>query len=207
MRAMRISIALFSLLSLVAIGCGDDTTKVTTDMGAVAQPDMTMGPDMTMRTPNGVVCGSATCAVGQECCVQADSSGTVTGETCQATTTACSGSAVQCDGAEDCSTGSSPYCCATITLKLPMDDGGTATFGGGAASCATSCDATVDTSNDQVHTRLCNANSDCTGETISLMGITVPATLTCCSSTNTPGLHFCGSELLNNVGNFNVTCS
>lgn len=203
MPRMRKALMAFSIVfSLAAAGgCGGGSNKGSMDMGAT-QPDMTMvGPDMAKAVPNGVACGSATCAVGQQCCISADSMGNVTGEACQAQGTSCSGSVVSCDGTEDCSTAASPYCCANIDLQASTEDGGLPTFAGGGAMCTASCGLNYDQNAGAITTRLCHTNSDCAGETIPIIG----GDTTCCSSTTTPGLHFCASSALAAVG-LPVTC-
>ena len=76
LRAMRQTLAFCTLLLCVG-GCGDDTTTAGPDMSAPA--DLAPAADLAVRVPNGVVCGSMSCAIGQDCCVTV--SGTVTSAT------------------------------------------------------------------------------------------------------------------------------
>ncbi|MDB4965282.1 MAG: hypothetical protein JWN44_971 [Myxococcales bacterium] len=173
MRAMRQFLALSALL-LVA-GCGDDSMSGP-DLSAPA--DMTVGPDIAVRMPDGVSCGTMSCGVGQSCCVTTN--GTVATSTCIAAGGMCTGGAVlACDGPEDCSTGSS-YCCGTVKFSGGTPDGGAPVFQGGTSSCTATCDFTFGTG--QVKTRLCHDDVDCTG---------LMTANKCCSSTQAPGLHFC----------------
>lgn len=183
MRAMRQTITLVALLACA--GCGDDNKKVGPDMSMAL--DLAPGADMAMRVPDGVACGAMTCPVGQNCCVAA--SGTAaTGAMCIAAGGTCSGAVLACDGPEDCSNGSSPFCCGTINFTGGTPDGGAPMFNGGNASCTGSCDFTFGGSS--VKTRLCHADMDCTGLTAFGMALDK-----CCSSTMAVGLHFCAAPL------------
>ncbi len=190
-RAMRQTLALCALI-LCAGGCGDDTTSAGPDM---SMPDLLPGPDMAVRVPDGVACGSMTCAVGQSCCVTASGT-TTTSDTCITTGGTCSGGAVlACDGPEDCSNASMQYCCGTIAFTGGTPDGGAVMFNGGNSSCTGSCDFNLGTG--QITTRLCHADVDCTG--LSAFGQSLDK---CCSSAMAPGLHFCAAAL--GVGG--ITC-
>lgn len=189
---MRQTILVFSCALFSVAGCGDDTTTAGNggDMSVNAAADMTAGPDMTPRVPNGVNCDTSTCAVGQSCCLTT-ANNMVTGGMCVASASACtSGSNLACDGPEDCSSGS-PACCATIDISglsgiLGGDaDAGTPTVTGGNAACAGTC--SFGFSSSSITTKLCHVNSDCAGETVPGLGTAT----TCCSSSMVPSLHFC----------------
>src|SRR4051812_2823199 len=199
MRAMRQSLASYALASCASLllvgfaaGCGDDT-----DAGPdMSMPDLLAGPDLAVRTPDGVACGGMTCSVGQSCCVMASGT-TTTSSTCITTGGDCSGGAVlACDGPEDCGSGMQ-YCCGTIAFTGGIDpDGGAAMFQGGNSSCNASCDAALNPGSGStpttVKTRLCKINDDCTG--LSILGGSVKLDK-CCTSTQAPGLHFCAAAL------------
>lgn len=182
MRAMRQTIALCALL-LAGAGCGDDNNGGP-DM---SMPDLAVGADLAVRTPDGVACGGMTCSVGQSCCVMASGQMT-TSTTCIGAGGNCNGGAVlACDGPEDCGSGMQ-YCCGTIQFSGGTPDGGAVMFGGGNSSCTGSCDFTFQ--QGSVKTRLCHADVDCTG--LSAFGMNLDK---CCSSTQAPGLHFCAAAL------------
>jgi hypothetical protein len=197
MRAMRQNLAscAFACALLLVAGCGDDTAGGGPDMSMPA--DLTVGPDIAVRMPDGVACGTATCPTGQSCCVMASGTST-TGATCIAAGGNCTGGAVlACDGPEDCSS-SMQFCCGTIKLtgSLTGDaDAGAPMFNGGNASCAATCDASFTPGSGStpttVKTRLCKIDDDCTGLSIGgVVGLNK-----CCSSTQAPGLHFCAAAL------------
>ena len=194
---MRQTILILSCALFSVAGCGDDTTTAANngaDLSVAASADMTISHDLAPRVPNGVVCDTTTCAVGQSCCLTT-ANNAVTGGTCVASASACtSGSTLTCDGPEDCST-ASPDCCATISLSGLGPDGGTPMLAGGNASCSGTCDFAI--SSDSITTRLCHFDADCTG-------LKVYGTLqtTCCSSTALPGEHFCAIA----VGVGGITC-
>jgi hypothetical protein len=194
MRAMRQTFALCALVLLVG-GCGDDNGNGGPDM---SMPDLAPGPDLAVRMPNGVVCGSATCAVGQSCCVTV--SGMTTTAACLPAGGNCAGAALACDGPEDCSS-AMQYCCGMITFTGGTNpDAGAPMFQGGNASCAGTCDFNfVQGPPSQVTTRMCSIDDDCTG--LSAFGGSVMLNK-CCSSTQAPGLHFCAAAL----GFGGVTC-
>lgn len=187
MHAMRnpILACVLPLCVLCAAGCGDDTTNAGPDM---SMPDLAVGPDMAMRTPDGVVCGSMTCPVGQSCCVQA--SGMVASAMC-GTGGQCNGGALlACDGPEDCGggTASGQFCCGTVKFTAGMGpDAGAPMFQGGDAMCATSCNFNF--GQGMLTTRLCHQDVDCTG----LTGPLGTQLDKCCSSAQAPGLHFCAT--------------
>jgi hypothetical protein len=187
MRAMRHQIALFTFV--VFVGCGSEGVKF---------PDMSMpldlapGPDLAVRTPDGVVCGSATCPVGQSCCVTANGT-MVTGSTCVPSANQCTGALLACDGPEDC-TASTPTCCGTIMFSGGGGpDGGTPMFQGGNAMCTASCAFNLGTGS--VTTRLCQADVDCAGLMVPILNQPTQ----CCSSTLAPGLHFCATSVPGSV--------
>jgi hypothetical protein len=184
MRAMRQTFALCALL-LVA-GCGDDTTNAGPDM---TMPDLMPGPDMAVRVPDGVSCGSMTCAVGQSCCVTV--SGTTPTSTCITAGGNCGGATLACDGPEDCSS-SMQYCCGMITFSGGGNpDAGSPMFNGGNSSCSGTCDFNFTQGPpNKVTTRLCHADVDCTG--LTGFGQNLDK---CCSSTQAPGLHFCAAAI------------
>jgi hypothetical protein len=192
MRAMRQILAL-SALVLVAGGCGDDSNNSGPDMSMPA--DLTLGPDLAVRMPDGVVCGTANCSVGQSCCVTV--SGMATSSACIAAGGACGGAKLNCDGPEDC--GSMMFCCGTIAFTGGTNpDAGAPVFQGGNASCAGTCDFTFTQGPpSSITTRLCKINDDCTG--LTAFGQNLDQ---CCSSTMAPGLHFCAA----NFGFGGVTC-
>jgi hypothetical protein len=167
--------------------------------------DMTAGPDMTARQPNGVACGTSKCSVGQSCCVLIDN-GQVTSATCIARGGPCSGSRVDCDGPEDCGS-DKDYCCATITLLLPDPDAGTSGgVSGGEATCTPTCNASVDFNGPSLTSRLCGSAADCTGLSVAVPVIGSLPLDKCCSSSVAPGTHFCGSAVLGQFG-VPITCS
>src|SRR6266540_773110 len=195
MRDMRMNLVLISCLLLA--GCGDDNGLNNGGSDLSASLDMTVGPpgpDMAVRKPNGVACGSTQCAVGQSCCVLTDN-GQVTGASCIAAGGACGGSVVACDGPEDCSGGGGTYCCATVNLIAPDPDAGVAGgVSGGAASCTADCQASVDLQNQSLTSRLCTVAADCTGLSVaSPLGI-IPLDK-CCSTPMAPGTPFRGHAL------------
>jgi hypothetical protein len=182
MRAMRQTLALCVLL-MAAAGCGDDTNGGP-DMSMPL--DMTAGPDMAVRVPNGVACGGMTCSTSQSCCVQV--MGMTPTSSCIAAGGQCAGGAVlACDGPEDCSS-ASKYCCGTIKFMQGNPDGGTPVFNGGDAMCTATCDFSFGQS--QVKTRLCQADVDCAG--LTAFGMAVDK---CCSSAQAPGIKFCAAPI------------
>ncbi len=190
MRAMRQLLALCALV-LVA-GCGDDTS-VGPDMSMPA--DLAPGPDLAVRLPDGVVCGQMSCPVGQSCCVMTSGNMT-TSQMCIAAGGQCTGGAVlACDGPEDCSNASMPFCCGTIKFTGGGPDGGATMFNGGNAMCTGTCDFNF--GGGMVTTRLCHADVDCTGLTAFGQNLNQ-----CCSSAMAPGLHFCAAAL----GLGGITC-
>src|SRR5262249_4077666 len=98
MRAMRnLTLSVLSC-AVMAIGCGSNTNAIH-DMGV---PDMTLGPDMAMRMPNGVACGqNMTCPVGNQCCFSF-ANNMATGAMCVSSPSQCQGAVLACDGPEDC---------------------------------------------------------------------------------------------------------
>lgn len=194
MRGMRHNIALCALILVAVVGvagCGNEGNH---------GPDMSMpldlapGPDIAVRSPDGVACGSTSCPPGQSCCVT--SNGTmVTGSTCVSSSNQCSGALLACDGPEDCGiNGAMPYCCGTIMFSGGGGpDAGTPMFQGGNAMCAASCNFLF--GGNSVTTRLCQADVDCAGLTIPI----VNTQTTCCSSPMAPGLHFCATAFAGTV--------
>lgn len=195
MRAMRTKILASLLpLCLLVAGCGDDTTTAP-DM---SMPDLAPGPDLAMRTPDGVSCGQMTCPAGQSCCVMT-SNNMVTGASCIAPNGQCSGSTLACDGPEDCGggTGSGQYCCGTIQFSGGGPDAGAPTFNGGSAMCTSTCNFNF--GSGSVTTRLCHQDVDCTG----LTGPLGTMLDKCCTSTQAPGMHFCANTFGMGTG---ITC-
>lgn len=196
---MRQTILILSCALFSVAGCGDDTTTATNhgaDMSGAAGADMVIGPDMSPRVPNGVACGSATCPVGQDCCLTT-ANNAVTGEMCVASAASCTtGSTLACDGPEDCAS-ASPDCCATLSLSGLTPDGGTPMLNGGNASCTGTCDFSAASDFSTITTRLCHVNTDCTG--VKVLGALQTS---CCSSAMVPGLHFC-AVAVTQVG---ITC-
>jgi hypothetical protein len=180
MRAMRHLIALCALVAVT--GCGNEGNHGP-DMSMPL--DLTPGPDIAVRTPDGVACGGTTvCPVGTSCCIS--SNGTmVTGTTCVTSANMCMGALLACDGPEDCS--GMQYCCGTIMFNMGGPDGGGTTFQGGNSMCNGTCNFNF--GGNSVTTRLCQADVDCAGLTIPLVGTQT----TCCSSAMAPGLHFCAA--------------
>ncbi|MBI3185346.1 MAG: hypothetical protein HYZ28_24675 [Myxococcales bacterium] len=114
----------------------------------------------------GVVdCGGTWCGGGDKCCVVIGDGGYAL--QCLA---ACSGTSVDCDGPEDCSTGGAPVCCAQFSLGAggfpfcPLDS---ASAGCG-ASCAFSFPSSCPGSGQA---RACQGNADCASE---------PSAMYCC---------------------------
>ena len=181
MRAMRTTLALCTIFLVAVAGCGDDNNG-SADMSMPV--DMTPPPDMSL---NGVICGSKSCSVGQDCCVTVDNSTGATTATCIASGGTCSGGAeLTCDGPEDCT--SSQFCCGMLTFSGGTDaDAGAPMFNGGNSSCAATCDFNTNypTTPTNVTTRLCHFDPDCSG--LQVFGNATK----CCSSTMAPGLHFC----------------
>lgn len=176
---MRHFVAVYALLAVA--GCGSDANH-RPDMSMPL--DLTPGPDIAVRMPDGVACGSMSCPVGQSCCVS--SNGTmVTGTSCVTSSSQCSGAVLACDGPEDCGM-AMPYCCGTVRFNNGGPDAGV-TFQGGSSMCAGTCNFMF--GNTSVTTRLCQADVDCMGLTIPLLGTQTQ----CCSSTMAPGLHFCAA--------------
>ena len=185
MRAMRQTFALCALF-LVA-GCGDDNGNAGPDMSMPA--DLTPPNDIAMRVPNGVTCGAMQCAVGQSCCVTV--TGTTPTSTCLAAGTTCGGAKLACDGPEDCGSGMQ-YCCGVIAFTGGTNpDAGAPMFNGGNSSCSGTCDFNFSQGPpNQITTRLCQLNEDCTGLTGFGMNLDK-----CCSSAQAPGLHFCAAAI------------
>jgi hypothetical protein len=188
MAAMRQTILVLCCALFSVAGCGDDTTAAKGGDMSVVVGDLSVGADLAVRKPDGVACGSMTCAVGENCCV-ATSNNTVSGETCIAASASCAGSTLECDGPEDC--GTNPYCCATLNLAAASVDGGLPSLAGGDASCKGTCGFTVSTDLTTINTRLCHQDVDCAGLTLPFVG----TALTCCSSTMATGLHFCAAAI------------
>ena len=147
-------------------------------------------PTMAVRVPDGVVCGTMTCSVGQSCCITVGASGTTDMATCLAAGGTCSGATLACDGPEDCS--GTPFCCGTVTFTGGTNpDAGAPVFQGGTASCAATCDFNfAQGPPSAVTTRMCHADDDCAG--LSTAGGQIMLGQ-CCSSSQAPGLHFCAA--------------
>lgn len=182
MRAMRNYLGIL-LLAIGAAACGDSSTAADMSMPHL---DMTVGPDMAMRMPDGVKCGTTeTCKVGQECCISF-ANNMATGASCIATGGSCSGAALACDGPEDCTT-PSDTCCAQIDIGGGGDAG--VMFAGGNSSCGACMPAFT---GGTLTTRLCHATADCANFSINL-GITV-ALDKCCSTSATANTQFCAPD-------------
>ena len=146
---------------------GGDTNKGDTTTGGDTNPggDTSSGTDTktgTDTTPGdgGVACGTTTCDKGQVCCATPGDGGATF--TCAADCP--DGSvAIRCLGSSDCS-GSTKYCCGTVTLDPSTPPCG---FSAGEASCAAACQTEIPTSCDgKTHkARLCNSVADCADDT------------------------------------------
>jgi hypothetical protein len=134
------------LAALGLIACGGESNKSSdAPAGSDAPPTSDGNPgDGTPPNDNappgdaavGTLCGTATCDVGQECCVGAGGSTCVDEGTCQTV-------AFQCDGPEDCET--TEVCC----------------FGaGGQGGGGTECKA-----GNQCQNNACHEDMDCGGQT------------------------------------------
>ncbi len=193
MRAMRTYSSLL-FLAFVA-GCGSDTVKMSPDMSVVVT-DLAPGPDIAMRTPNGVACGNMTCAVGKECCVTV-ANNMPSGATCIDAGGSCQGGSVlACDGPEDCTSQSALYCCANIMFTQGGNADAGPTYNGGSSLCIGTC--AIGLASGALTSRLCHADADCAGLTIPVLN--TPSK--CCSSTMAPGIHFCAA----NLGQGGITC-
>jgi hypothetical protein len=169
----------------MAVGCGSN--PATHDMGMA---DMSIGPDMAMRVPNGVACGTnLTCAVGQDCCVSF-ANNQATGATCVTSTSQCSGAVLACDGPEDCTT-PNDACCATVNLSGIGADAG-AMITGGNSKCG-QCSATVSLTGS-IMTRLCHVTDDCKSFSASVPIIGKIDFNKCCTGANSGGIQFCAPD-------------
>jgi hypothetical protein len=186
MRAMRkITLASLALLSCVAAACGSNPG--VHDMGMA---DMSLGPDMAMKMPNGVACGQMTCAVGKECCVSV-ANNMVTGATCIDSGGMCNGSALACDGPEDCNKNATDVCCSTINFMTSGNADAGITFTGGKSTCG-SCTAMLGFTS--LTTRLCHSGADCTNFSATLLGQKLTFDKCCSQGSTTGGLQFCAPD-------------
>jgi hypothetical protein len=97
-----------------------------------------------------------------------------------------------CTKPTDCS-GTTPICCETVSYVPAVGDGGTMVNGGDVA-CAASCPAGLNMSTNTYQTKICGAQSDCSGYQGSFPTDNGPATVAfdgCCSSPRAPGLYYC----------------
>jgi hypothetical protein len=180
MRAMRKIIFAFALL---VAGCGSNSSMHDMAMSI----DMSIGPDMAMRVPNGVVCGNMTCAVGQECCATV-ANNMVTGASCMATGGNCA-NAFTCDGPEDC-TKPTDQCCGTIDLNVGGNADAGITLAGGSSTCG-ACTASISLGG-AVMTRMCHSATDCMGFSTAVLGQTI-AFDKCCTGGG-KSLQFCAPD-------------
>ena len=187
---------------LLVAGCGNNSLS-TQDLSlpgkdlavaqdlAVATGDLSVAADMTYRGPatdgGPLMCGSATCAKGDVCCVTG-SGGNVT-QTCAASC-ADGGISVACNGPGQC--GGDP-CCATLEKAMPTD-----------VVCETTmnaCPPSFDIQTRSGMTRLCNVDGDCSA------GLNGPSMLpVCCHSPSNPGTHFCFDKTYAKFSNGLVVC-
>lgn len=182
MRAMRkLTLASLALLCCVAAACGSNPG--VHDMGMV---DMSPGPDMAMKMPNGVACGQMSCAVGQDCCLSI-ANNMITGASCVASGGMCTGATLACDGPEDCNAKATDVCCTTITFKTNANADAGIMLTGGNSKCGT-CSASIGIGS--LTTRLCHKATDCTGLSSQLIGNFDK----CCSQGPTGSLQFCAPD-------------
>lgn len=147
----------------------DSTTVVVPD--AFAAPDSDVPGDASVPfdgpMPNGVQCDAVRCAVGELCCVSADSMGGATG-VCSATSCPTSSDAgpvvsIGCDGPEDCAS-SGNVCCVNVALgagRFPACSVGSASS---ACKAQATCPYAIPFScNASVSSQACTTSSDCTG--------------------------------------------
>jgi hypothetical protein len=186
MRAMRnLTLAIVGC-GLVAVGCGSN--PAVKDMSIAV--DMAPGPDMAMRVPNGVACGTnVTCAVGKDCCVSF-ANNMATGAMCVDTPAQCQGALLACDGPEDCNMSATDACCATINLKGIGSDAGVMVTGGNSkcGQCAASVSLT-----GTFMTKLCHVPADCTSfsATVPIIG---KIDFNKCCSNGMGGVQFCAPD-------------
>jgi hypothetical protein len=172
---MRQIVAL-CVLVVCAGGCGSEPNNAGPDL-SIPPPDLSL---------SGVICGSTSCAgeTGDaECCV--DTNGTGSAQ-CVFPGRCTYGAIFYCDGREDCN--SFQFCCGTLTFGTDTNpDAGVVLFEGGKSVCAVTCDFNVTQIPPYtLTTPMCHFDDECRGVT-SASGQQVK----CCSSTMTPGLHFC----------------
>ena len=142
---------------------------------------------------NGIVCGTQTCSNAQDCCLYGS------GAIGECTTGGCSDSGASpfdCDGPEDCNGG---QCCVDVTTNGTSESGH--------ASCAASCPgASLSNgggSNYHEVSKLCHADSDCTGYNGQLLGVPI-AFGSCCHSAATTPYRVCIPAVFASAGGY--TC-
>jgi hypothetical protein len=151
--------------------------------------DLTPGPDLAMRMPNGVACGgSLTCPVGQDCCISF-ANNMATGAMCVASASQCMGATLACDGPEDCPmTGQT--CCATVDIVGMGDAAGTIT--GGNSKC-NSCSPAFTTGT--LTTRLCHVPADCNNFSFGAGGFKLDFNKCCSNGMGSGGgIQFCAPD-------------
>jgi hypothetical protein len=187
MRAMRnLTLSIVSC-AVLAVGCG--SSHVMPDM-SIAH-DMTLGPDLAMRVPDGVACGTnVTCPVGKSCCVSF-ANNMATGAMCIDPTGQCMGAVLACDGPEDCNMSATDACCATINLTAGGPDAA-AMVTGGNSKCG-QCKASLNPTSGAFMTRLCHVPSDCKNFSLVFGTFNVPFNK-CCSNGMTGGVQFCAPD-------------
>jgi hypothetical protein len=181
---------------LLVAGCGNNSLS-TQDMSssgkdlavahdlAVATGDLSVPADMTYHGPatdgGPLMCGSATCAKGDVCCVTG-SGGNVT-QTCAASC-ADGGVSLACSGPGQC--GGNP-CCATLENASPKN-----------VVCETSmsaCPPSFDLATKSGMTRMCNVSGDCVAG-LSPQQMQSEMYKDCCHSNSNSSFHFCFSAAI-----------
>jgi hypothetical protein len=200
-----------ALLTVSLCSCGENSTAV--DMGMdLSMPDLITG-DLTIPPDfAGVSCGAMTCGPGEECCGMV--SGSQLSAHCVPTGTCTpdgGGSAIQCDGPEDCPGTMPPTggCCATISGSIGNADAGTGQMGAGGSMCGTCAGSiTFDNSTGEfsVQTKLCHAAADCTNFTGSVAGFGNLKFDRCCTAAQAGAYNFCLSSLVAGQTMGAITC-
>ena len=192
-------------LSLLAAGCGDDSSlpgsqndlqpaadlSVTLDFTAVP-PDLSVRRDSSVLPDlappadfSGVQCGNMTCAQGKVCCASLVNQMLV--QSCETSCNVDMGTVpITCDGPEDC--GGGGFCCIDVKVA-----GGNMVMTSGTA-CTNACKPSFDFIGLTGKTRLCHSDNDC-DPNAGLFGAK-------CCSVQGQQVHFCAL----NVPMLGITC-
>lgn len=157
-----------ALIAFALAACGDNAVNnmqdaaadqsaindLTTPVDHSIPPDLAPNPDF-----SGLSCGAMTCTGSDVCCVQQ------TGQTAQyacAPSCADGGIAIGCQGPDNCMSGSSNICCATVQTEAANNPPINCGIAGGDANCASACNISEPLQCGMPWTVvLCHRKSDC----------------------------------------------